>query len=367
MARVRYWEDVAGQNERRRVATEWRDVSQMSELELQLWRTQVIAEAGVHNPKKAILSEAAFETWASDFLEQNLNRYKPSCRETMALHVSRYLIPAFGNHAPEAITGPAVNKWLGGVRLLDGSVPSKLTLKHIISTLQVVLGRTFGRKEIRYPAALRPAKRIYCPSDAAVRSIIGEAQGVYKVLFTLAASTGMRSGELYGLHIEDIDFERGSIFVRQSLSRGELQAPKTERSVRIITVTPELIEMIREFKGDRSRGILLVTSEGTPMHHANVLHRQLHPILERLGLPQFGMHSFRHYSVSFCVRAGMSFDDVRMRHGHGSEDIMRMYLHLAPGHDARIMRQIPNLVPNAGPKAGPKQDAVELEAVANAV
>jgi hypothetical protein len=46
----------------------------------------------------------------------------------------------------------------------------------------------------------------------------------------------MRAGELYGLHIEDIDFEHGCILVRQSFSAGEMQSPKTEESHRVITI-----------------------------------------------------------------------------------------------------------------------------------
>jgi hypothetical protein len=43
------------------------------------------------------------------------------------------------------------------------------------------------------------------------------------------------------------------------------------------------------------------------------------------GGTTFGFHSLRHYSVSFCIRSGMMFDDVRLRHGHGSEKIMRRH------------------------------------------
>ncbi len=367
MARIRYWQDVPGQHARRRASSEWRDITDWTEAALKLWQTQVIARAGVHDPLKPIPSEEVFSVIANRWIDELLPRYKPSCRETMAMHVSRYLVPAFGTQAPEEITGPVVNKWLGSVRLQDGRAPSKSTLKHIVSTLQVILGRTFAKREIRYPANATPAKRVYCPTDTDVLSIIREATGVYRLLFALAASTGMRAGELYGLHLEDIDFTRGCIFVRQSLSLGQLQAPKTERSVRYITITPELTEAIREYAGTRTSGIVLLNSEGNPLHHANVLHRYLHPVLRALSLPQFGMHAFRHYSVSFCVRAGMSFDDVRMRHGHGSEEIMRRYLHLAPGHDRRILGQIPNLVPNVGPNDGPKATRVNLEPVAIAV
>ena len=360
MARIRYWDDVPGQHARRRVSTEWRDISDWTDEQLQLWRMQVIAKAGVHDPKKPIPSEVMFKAHAEEWLEENLARYKKSCRGTFELHVRRYLIPAFGDLAVEEITGPMVSKWLGTMTLLDGGLPSHSTRKHIVTALQVVLGRTFGARAIRYPTDARPRRKVFCPTDEQISKIIAAANGVYRLLFAMAPSTGMRCGELYGLHIEDIDFERGCICVRQSFCAGQFQSPKTDRSWRMITVSPELIDMIRKYKGDRTSGVLLLSASGTPLIHSNVLHRFLHPIQRKLGIQQFGMHSFRHYSVSFCVRHGMSFDDVRMRHGHGSEEIMRMYLHLAPGHDARTLRMIPNFSAEVGPSVGPRSKVVGI-------
>ena len=353
MARIRYWEDVAGQHKRKRRSTEWQDVTDWSDQQIQLWRMQVIAEAGVQDPKKPIPSEVDFESHAIAWLEQNLTRYKKSFRKSLVMFVHRYLIPAFGAMPIEEITGPVVNKWVGSVRLQNGAAPSRQTLRHLVKTLQIIVGKPFASREIRYPADARPKRRIYCPTDEEVRNIVSRAKGVYRVLFAMAPSTGMRAGELYGLHIEDIDFEHGCILVRQSFSGGEMQSPKTEKSHRVITINPDLVEMIRRYKGERTKGVLLLSEAGTPLHHENVLHRHLHPIQRSLDLPRFGMHSFRHYSVSYCIRHGMSFDDVRLRHGHGSEEIMRLYLHLAPGHDARVLRMIPNIAAEVGPSVGP--------------
>ena len=61
--------------------------------------------------------------------------------------------------------------------------------------------------------------------------------------------------------------------------------------------------------------------------------------------------------VSYCARNGMSFDDVRLRHGQGSEQIMRMYLHLAPEHDSRFMKMIPNIAIPERPVVGPRKVA----------
>src|SRR6516162_1870224 len=257
MARIRYWDDVPGEHARKRRDTKWQDVTNWSDNQLQLWRMQVIAEAGVQDPRKPIPSEGKFEPLALEWLEQNLPRYKRSFRRTVAMFAYRYLIPAFGAMPIEEITGPVVNKWIGTVRLQDGSAPSRKTLSHLVKTLQVISGKRFTAREIRLPADARPKRTIYCPTDEEVRKIVSRAKGVYRLLFAMAASTGMRAGELYGLHIEDIDFERGCILVRQSVYHGEMQSSKTENSHRIITINPDLLEMIRRYKGERETGVLL--------------------------------------------------------------------------------------------------------------
>jgi len=87
MARIRYWDDVPGQHARKRRDTEWRDVTEWSDQQIQLWRMQVIAEAGVHDPKKSIPSEVNFRTHATQWLEENLPRYKKSFCPSLLMRV----------------------------------------------------------------------------------------------------------------------------------------------------------------------------------------------------------------------------------------------------------------------------------------
>ena len=60
----------------------------------------------------------------------------------------------------------------------------------------------------------------------------------------------MRIGELLALQVKDVNFEDGTIRVDESLTRldGEdlITAPKTESSVRVITIHKELQDEIRE-------------------------------------------------------------------------------------------------------------------------
>ena len=71
------------------------------------------------------------------------------------------------------------------------------------------------------------------------------------IAFQILFWTGMRIGELLALQVKDIDFEQGTITVDESLTRldGEdlITAPKTESSVRVITIHKELQEELKEY------------------------------------------------------------------------------------------------------------------------
>ena len=56
--------------------------------------------------------------------------------------------------------------------------------------------------------------------------IVNEAEGQYKVLFHLAGVSGLRAGELFGLHVDDLDMDRGVIHVRRSVWRWHEVSPK---------------------------------------------------------------------------------------------------------------------------------------------
>jgi len=61
-----------------------------------------------------------------------------------------------------------------------------------------------------------------------VEKIVEAAEGQYKVLFRLAYASGMRAGELFGLHVTDFDFDSGTVRVQ----RAHFGIWKTARSPR---------------------------------------------------------------------------------------------------------------------------------------
>lgn len=79
-------------------------------------------------------------------------------------------------------------------------------------------------------------------------------RGSLKTLFAVLAETGLRSGEAYGLHVEDVDTQRHLIHVRLSIRRGIVQSPKSKQAYRSVDIQPGLTEMIVKHLNGRTTG-----------------------------------------------------------------------------------------------------------------
>jgi integrase len=84
-----------------------------------------------------------------------------------------------------------------------------------------------------------------------VKKSIDAAEGQYKPLFALQFATGMRFGEIAGLHVEDLDFEESVIRIRRSTYRLQKMTPKSQAGYRQIDVDPDTTSMLRKHLENR--------------------------------------------------------------------------------------------------------------------
>jgi integrase len=100
-------------------------------------------------------------------------------------------------------------------------------------------------------------------------------------LYAVALSIGLRRGEALGLRWVDVDLERGTLAVRQTLQRhsGRLHVapPKTPRSRRVIPLLPSMLATLREHQDRQIKeraaagmrwtdtGLVFTTATGTPI------------------------------------------------------------------------------------------------------
>src|SRR6185312_16284678 len=130
---------------------------------------------------------------------------------------------------------------------------------------------------------------------------------------------GIRSGELCGLRVDDLDLDRGLLSIRRSSWRGKLQTPKSSKAVRQFLLSPDLVTHLRNYLSSwkpNEQRILFPNPDGTPMIGENLLRYRLHPLLKRLGIPKAGCHAFRHGNSSAMDHFGAPLKLRQDRLGH---------------------------------------------------
>jgi integrase len=84
-------------------------------------------------------------------------------------------------------------------------------------------------------------------TQAEITQVVNAATGQYKVLFHLAGFTGLRSGELVGLRVEDLKLEHGVIEVRRAVWNGIEGDTKTRSGKRNVFIDSVTIHLLRSF------------------------------------------------------------------------------------------------------------------------
>ncbi len=198
---------------------------------------------------------------------------------------------------------------------------------------------------VRAPRMAHPEMKTWSALEAS-RAIAESAfDGLLGPLFRLALTTGMRSGELLGLRWKDVDLERGSIAVLQSLTRGksgglELKQPKTQRSRRSIALSANDVVALKAHRKIQltmrmgasewtDNDLVFPNAKGGPTH-PNSLTRHFRALIERGQLPVIRFHDLRHTAATLMLSAGEHPKVVSERLGHSSIAItMDRYSHVS--------------------------------------
>ncbi len=168
----------------------------------------------------------------------------------------------------------------------------------------------------------------------------------YFAAFLLAATTGLRRGELLGLTWDCVDLEKGIITVRRQLIpvKGGLkieETTKSDSSKRSINLTDDAIRELKSHKKEQEEAYKLLPDE---LYQDNNLvfaledGRYIEPraftkrfqrIIKKAGLSKLRLHDLRHTHASLLLARGIHPKIVQERLGHSSITItLDLYSHL---------------------------------------
>lgn len=174
----------------------------------------------------------------------------------------------------------------------------------------------------------------------------------------LLTVAGLRRSEVLGLEWSAIDFDAGTVEVRQGRvavtgSESHIGEPKSERGKRVLLM-PEYVAALRALRATQAAERLAVGSM-YPRHDLVAVHEDGTPVRPELysdqfrrlaagaGVPAIRLHDVRHTSVTLMLAAGHSIADVAAWHGHSPEEMLRTYVHATPDGLAAISASLPGV------------------------
>ena len=319
----------------------------LRELELRL--------APINDPRYRARPSSTFAEFAHRWQGSVLSQHKPSTQAAIRSQLRCHVIPFFGSYLMRDLQPELVQIFVSKVKA------SPKTVRNLATILRMMFqsARAWGYfahdllDGIVLPKARRAVRFTFTLEE--LQRILAEAQEPHRTFYFLAAETGLRAGELCGLRVDDLDLERGLLFVRQSAWQGKLQDPKTENSIRRFALSPQLVEALqnhlRRWRPNPNR-LLFATRNGTPWDSSEVVKRRLHPLLDRLGIRGAGLGGFRHANSSLMDRLGTPLKVREERLGHSDSRItISTYTHSVGQDDRRIAAQLGKILHPNAPKS----------------
>lgn len=156
-----------------------------------------------------------------------------------------------------------------------------------------------GSKRRKPPAALAPAE---------IKGLLDHLAMRERTLVFLAASTGLRQREFFGLKWSDVDFELEIMSVTRSIVYGFGEPRKTESSQKPVPLHPQVAEVLREWKKKswyRKPDDWICTSSRQrrrkPRCGAGILRKHIQPAAGEASIEKrLGWHTLRHTIRPFC-------------------------------------------------------------------
>jgi integrase len=219
---------------------------------------------------------------------------------------------------------------------------TRKSIENILQSLFSILrsARLFGKAlpQVKRSDLVLPrsgAGREVRSMDAAqIGQIIGNAKEPFSTMFAVLGVAGLRGGELLGLKVADLDFDRKVIHIQRSVdSRTKKELSTKGGRVSQLPMPRALEKKLTDFLANNHRenpnGYLFANRNGNPYSIGKVVEYGLWLVQDALGIPRTGLHAFRHAAASelFEENAPLPVVQRQLRH-RDARTTLQMYGHV---------------------------------------
>lgn len=264
------------------------------------------------------------------------------------------ILPSLGSEPLRAVNSGTVRAWWAS---LDKSTAT--SNRQAYQLLKSIYNTALEDKLIKEnPCQIKSAGRPPRPRDvkpltpAEVVSVSAAVPDKYRAAVFVAAWCGLRFGELIELRRKDVHIvgQRMVISVRRSAKRDGnrrlVGPPKTDASIRDVTVPPHIVELLREHMqvhtGRGPESFLFTTTRGLRLS-TTAFTKSVKRGFATVGKSDMRVHDLRHVGATFAAQAGGTTKELMARLGHTTPAMAMRYQIAAQDRDMKIAEAMSKL------------------------
>lgn len=324
-----YGKNVKG----KRIQNKKRGFKTKKEAEKALRDAQTTADRGTYvEPSKILYSE-----YLTDWFRGKSQNIGSQTAKNYESNIRVHIIPEIGNILLVKINALTIRKFLNNLKedkgLSGGTIRKIFNLinSSLYSAESMQLVMRNEAKFVEKPKPKRKDMKIWNSEEARrFLNFVKATDTRHYIIFHLALATGMRQGEILGLRWSDIDFDRQTISISQTLSHDGkelLAGAKTQSGIRSIAIdiqTKIELELHRELiKGEKSAlgsyysdfDLVTATNSGQP-YSPRSLDKIWNKLRDSSELKKIRYHDLRHTHASLLLSANVHPKVVSERLGH---------------------------------------------------
>jgi len=256
----------------------------------------------------ALHSKINKKSWKSDFY--NLKNIAPFFKGKNLYEITVQDVERFKAQRSKGVKPATVNRDLATIKTLFNKA--------------VEWGKLEESPAKKVKFLREPSGRLRYLEKEEIRKLLSNCSPRLKPIVTVALFTGMRRGEILGLKWQDIDFQRGIVYLYNTKNSEKREVFMND------LVKKTLISVLKH----PDSSYIFCNKDGKPYHD---IRKSFFTALKNSGILNFKLHDCRHTFASQLVMAGVDINTVRELLGHKDIRMTLRYSHLSQDHKQRAV------------------------------
>lgn len=297
--------------------------------------------------------DMTFKILVELYLEDISPRIKKTTYTMKKRTIDKWILPYFSDTTLDKLTSASVRKWQN-MLMQQKTAQDKPFSPTYLHAINKQLNAILNFACIYYNLRINPCKQagnIGCKKAGKMEFWTKDQYSLFSesvkdhysaIAFETLYYTGLRIGELLGITLKDIDFEKATIDINKTVYEdGTISTPKTNNSIRTVTIPQFLVDDLKNYC---THIYDLRKNDRIFPYSKRVLFLAMKKYSALAGVPRIRLHDLRHSHVSLLIDMGFQSILIAERIGDTVDMVNETYGHLYPNRHSEVATELNKLV-----------------------